>query len=110
MPPMGGCAFWRKEESALMTPKRAVSIAWLLGALAATGCGPMSVDGHEGYSPNMVPPRIETYPHTRYDSGSAYLVGNDWYYREPRYGWGVLPDEPADLRAHRMHVQGKGAA
>ncbi len=82
------------------------AIVWLLAALAApAGCGPVTLDGYRVHTPEVMPTAVETYPNVRYHTRRAYLVGNDWYYRDPRYGWVVFEDEPADLHAQRLRMQ-----
>jgi hypothetical protein len=54
----------------------------------------------DSYDP---PPRIETYPRTRYEDRDVYYANRRWYYRHgPR--WQYYHREPARLRRHRVEV------
>lgn len=66
------------------------------GAQLRTGV----VHDHPVYYVDEPPPRIQSYPQTRYHNRPAYLVQDRWYYSTPS-GWAYFREEPRELRAYR---------
>jgi hypothetical protein len=89
---------------------QAMSIVKKLGvlgllALGASDCGPLAVDGYPVHSAAGVPSAVDQYPHILFQDREAYLVGNEWLYRDPTYGWVVFEQEPPTLKAFREEAR-----
>jgi len=82
---------------------KTVKILCVLGLLVgwASGCGPLAVSGYPVHSATGVPSVVDDYPHVMFEDREAYLVGSEWLYRDPTYGWVVFDREPPPLRAFR---------
>jgi hypothetical protein len=52
---------------------------------------------------NDPPPRIESYPRSRYEDHDVYFVHGRWYYQRGPH-WYYYDREPRRLRYHREHV------
>jgi hypothetical protein len=78
-------------------------ILCFVGLLASvSGCGPMTVGDYPVHSAGMArPTSMDRFPHTTFKDRDAYLVGSDWFYLDPTYGWVVFDLEPKELRAYR---------
>jgi hypothetical protein len=61
---------------------------------------PPAVGGYATVYADGVPTDIYAYPHVPYEGGSAYLVGDRWYYPTGG-GWVVLAGEPPELYRYR---------
>jgi hypothetical protein len=91
----------------MSTMKTSLILGLLLGVLSS--CGPLAVDGHRVHSAPALPSQLETYPHVAFDDREAYLIGDEWFYRDSTYGWVVFEEEPAALHAFRVRAHATDA-
>jgi hypothetical protein len=84
----------------IMTTSR---IVWIVALCAGcvSSCGPMTVGGYRVHPVAVRRGGFESYPHVTYEDREAYLLGSEWYYRDPSYGMVVFDQEPPELRAFR---------
>jgi hypothetical protein len=52
---------------------------------------------------------MDAFPHVPFEGRDAYLVGNDWFFQDPTYGWVLFDEEPPELRAYRERAHAPGA-
>jgi hypothetical protein len=92
--------------SALNPRKTACLLALVANVLS---CGPMTVGRYPVHSAMAKPSSMDAFPHVPFEGRDAYLVGNDWFFQDPTYGWVLFDEEPPELRAYRERAHAPGA-